>query len=255
VRVTLYQARGFARWRFCRLPRLDEWEYAATGRGGYDYPWGNRFEPAWVNEAELGLGRTTPVGTFESGRDDEGAYDLLGNAAEWTESVDPRWFSMEPTTPPHDLPLAALDLLNGMEALEPWRVDGLPWPGPWWVAAAGADLPRLVVGGHFLSLLRLQKETADPGAWRLDGDGWLWERGMGERGDTVGIRLATDPAALLEALAREPDRPTQRELARLRAFLRRPEVAEVLAPALEARWPWAGPAGPVLDVLRQELAP
>jgi hypothetical protein len=251
----LTEARRFAHWRFCRLPRRDEWEYAATGRGGYNYPWGNLFAPAWVNDAALGLGSTTPVGTFESGRDDEGAYDLLGNVAEWTESVDSRWFPPDAAagSAPFELQLRALEFLDRSDALRPWRVDSLPWPSEWWVQACGPQLPRLVVGGHFLS--RLQRETAEPGAERLDGLGWLWERSAGERGDTVGIRLATDPVALIGALAREPRTPSKLESARLRVFLRRPECREVLSPVLRARLPWAGPSGPLLAVLLEELRP
>lgn len=255
VRVSLPEARRFAEWRFCRLPRRDEWAYAATGRGGYTYPWGNVFAPAWVNDAELGLGSPTPVGTFESGRDDEGAYDLLGNVAEWTESVDLRWFSSEALadSPAHDLNWEALDMLDRSAALRPWRVDSLPWPGEWWVLACGPHLPRLVVGGHYLS--RLQTETVEPGAQRLDGLGWIWERAPNERGDTVGIRLGTDPAALIDALLRERSRPTSLESARLRAFLRRPGYRAVLWPQLRARLPWAGPKPPLLRLLREGLSP
>lgn len=85
--IGLREARRFAHWRFGRLPRRDEWRYAATGGGSYVFPWGSRPERAWLNSAELGLNRATPVGTFESGRQPGGAYDLLGNVAEWTATI------------------------------------------------------------------------------------------------------------------------------------------------------------------------
>ena len=40
VRVTIAQAREFAKWKGKRLPSLFEWERAARGTNGAKYPWG-----------------------------------------------------------------------------------------------------------------------------------------------------------------------------------------------------------------------
>lgn len=82
--VSLAQARAYARWVGKRLPSAEEWEWGARGRQGLAYPWGS-FEQTFVaNTLELGLLRPTPVGLFESGRSPVGAYDMVGNVAEWT---------------------------------------------------------------------------------------------------------------------------------------------------------------------------
>jgi hypothetical protein len=85
--VTLEDARAYARWRGKRLPTSGEWEWAARGPAGFRYPWGDRFDEAYANTAELDLRRPTFVGTFFNGRSHfSGAYDLVGNVWEWTDS-------------------------------------------------------------------------------------------------------------------------------------------------------------------------
>ncbi len=86
--VGLGLAQRLAHAYFGRLPSTTEWKQAVTGHGGYRFPWGDRFGLLRANTLELGLGRPTPVGTFESGRDparEDSCYDLLGNIAEWTQ--------------------------------------------------------------------------------------------------------------------------------------------------------------------------
>lgn len=249
-RVTLAQARRFARWRFGRLPRLDEWQFAATGRGAYSYPWGETFRAAWVNSAELGFARPTPVGTFESGRDDGGAYDLLGNVAEWTESVDFAWFGPgeRASMPAVSRGLSRL-ATTAAAGLRRWRPPGVPWPSGWWVWAAGPELPRLVVGGHYRATVRVDARAPQ----NRDGLWQLWERGPRERGDTLGVRIATDPRQLLVALLREPQQLAADEARELRELLRRPRCNAVLAPVFAALRGEVGEAGPLLELLEQEL--
>jgi formylglycine-generating enzyme required for sulfatase activity len=73
-----------------RLPREDEWEYAARG-GSEDrlYPWGNN----WCDDcANLGTGKgekvdhAEAVGSHQHGADRWGILDLIGNVWEWTIS-------------------------------------------------------------------------------------------------------------------------------------------------------------------------
>jgi hypothetical protein len=85
--VTLHDARVYAAWRGKRLPTSAEWEWAARGPNGFEYPWGEGFIETTANTAELDLRRPTIVGTFYNGRSlYSGAYDMVGNVAEWTES-------------------------------------------------------------------------------------------------------------------------------------------------------------------------
>ncbi len=79
--------------RYCeaqgkRLPRAEEWEWAARGadpRNGY--PWGN--EPAedqlcWSPKNSRHEG-TCPVRSYPRDRTPQGVYDLAGDVAEWVD--------------------------------------------------------------------------------------------------------------------------------------------------------------------------
>ncbi len=87
VRIHAFAAQAYAQWRFCRLQTHQEWAYASSGGGGYNFPWGNQWRETWANTGALGLSEATPVGTFESGRAGDGPFDLIGNVGEWTSSM------------------------------------------------------------------------------------------------------------------------------------------------------------------------
>lgn len=66
-----------------RLPREAEWEYAAKGPDGRDYPWGNEFDATRTNTRESGIHLTTPVGIYPTGRSPFGIWDMAGNVEEY----------------------------------------------------------------------------------------------------------------------------------------------------------------------------
>ncbi|MBN1427397.1 MAG: SUMF1/EgtB/PvdO family nonheme iron enzyme [Anaerolineae bacterium] len=66
-----------------RLPAEWEWQWAAQGPDGREYPYGNTFDPNKSNTGELGIGKTTPVGTFSEGASPYGVLDMSGNVWEW----------------------------------------------------------------------------------------------------------------------------------------------------------------------------
>ena len=85
VNVNWYEARLYARWRGSRLPGEHEWEKAARGTEGREYPWGNKFDAAKCNTADSQIGATTPVGKYRNGASPYGCLDMAGNVWEWMD--------------------------------------------------------------------------------------------------------------------------------------------------------------------------
>lgn len=230
ARVDLPTARAYAAWRFCRLPTYEEWEYAASAGGAYRYPWGDHARAEWANTPELGLGQPAAIGTFESGRALGGPYDLVGNVAEWTETLSPA---------------AVRDLAASPGA---WLVQGFvparqPAPTLALVAAARRPAARLVAGGAYFGVA----DVSQPRDFRVRGTPLLACASM-EWSDTIGIRLAADPRSLLVALLRETRVPSEPALALLRAFLREPAHRAVLAPEFAAARARSD-GGPLLETM------
>jgi gamma-glutamyl hercynylcysteine S-oxide synthase len=68
-----------------RLPSEAEWEKAARGAYGNEWPWGNEFDKTKCNSSEGGKGGTTPVGAYSAlgGDSPYGCADMVGNVWEW----------------------------------------------------------------------------------------------------------------------------------------------------------------------------
>lgn len=99
--VTWRQADAYCRWAKKELPTEEMWEYAARGKSGRTFPWGNKVDgmrwgaPPDVYERLEGRCRTPdhrsdydtcPVGSAPLGATPEGVLDLAGNVSEWTDS-------------------------------------------------------------------------------------------------------------------------------------------------------------------------
>ena len=88
VFVTIDQAEEYCRWAGGRIPLETEWEKAARGTSGYDYPWGNSPPDSTLVNFHYLHNDTTKVGSYPAGASPYGALDMAGNVYEWTIDVD-----------------------------------------------------------------------------------------------------------------------------------------------------------------------
>lgn len=89
--ITWTKAQEFCYGIGKRLPSEAEWEKAARGIDGRVYPWGNEWQPDYLNAGQ-NEANLTPGGKYEKGKSPYGVYDMAGNVMEWTAD----WYQAYP---------------------------------------------------------------------------------------------------------------------------------------------------------------
>jgi gamma-glutamyl hercynylcysteine S-oxide synthase len=85
--VSMEDARAYAAWAGKRLPREWEWQYAAQGKYGRLYPWGNSWDARAVPAPDKSRTMRGPdaVDAHPAGASPFGVMDLVGNVWQWTD--------------------------------------------------------------------------------------------------------------------------------------------------------------------------
>ncbi len=85
--ITWPNARDYCAWVKKRLPTEAEWEKAARGPQGQEFPWGNDWDPVKLNasSADSWEEGVSPVGAYPQGKSPYGLFDMAGNVMEWVQ--------------------------------------------------------------------------------------------------------------------------------------------------------------------------
>jgi hypothetical protein len=86
VNVSFHDAVAFTTWAQFGIPTEEEWERAARGNDGRQYPWGNESpnDELCCSSITTPKAGTDPVDAHPKGRSPYGIYDMSGNVWEWT---------------------------------------------------------------------------------------------------------------------------------------------------------------------------
>ncbi|MBI4384014.1 MAG: SUMF1/EgtB/PvdO family nonheme iron enzyme [Nitrospinae bacterium] len=152
VWVNWFDAANFCDWAGKRLPTEKEWEKAARGENGNEYPWGNEFHADYANLSPKQGSKNAPVkvGSFPQGSTPLGIRDLAGNVWEWTQDNYAPYKGSSYKTPDYE---AGYKVIRGGSASDVGH-----FPGPSYLAV----LKKFARGG-FRQFLNPDEASLDLG--------------------------------------------------------------------------------------------
>jgi len=87
VSITWYDAAAFGAWLGMALPTEEEWEKAARGTDGREYPWGNDWDASKCrNSSKAACAMFYVTWGYEKGASPYGVHGMAGNVCEWCDS-------------------------------------------------------------------------------------------------------------------------------------------------------------------------
>ena len=95
--VNWHESTNYCTWLGKQLPTEAQWEKAARGEKGLEFPWGDTFDASKANTGATRLGSVMPGGHFPEGASPYGVMDMTGNLWEWTDS----WYQPYPGSTYH----------------------------------------------------------------------------------------------------------------------------------------------------------